>query len=49
VIVPLVGVPPKRHVFMACRAGAESSPAIRAVLDAIGSTARRQIPLVHAA
>ena len=29
VIVPLTGVPPKRHVFVACRAGAESSPAIR--------------------
>ena len=49
VIVPLTGVPPKRHVFVACRAGAESSPAIRAVLDAIADSARRQIPLVRAA
>ena len=40
VIIPLTGVPPKRHVFVACRAGAESSPAIRAVLDAL----RRQRP-----
>ena len=42
VIVPLTGVPPKRHVFVACRAGAESSPAIRAVLDALADSARRQ-------
>ena len=49
VIIPLVGVPPKRHVFMACRAGAESSPAIRAVLDVIAASARRQSPLVRAA
>jgi DNA-binding transcriptional LysR family regulator len=49
VIIPLVGVPPKRHVFMACRAGAESAPAIRAVLDAIAGSARRQTPLVRAA
>ena len=49
VIVPLTGVPPKRHVFVACRAGAESSPAIRAVLDALADSARRQTPLVRAA
>jgi len=49
VIVPLTGVPPKRHVFVACRAGAESSPAIRAVLDALADSARRQSPLVRAA
>ena len=49
VIVPLTGVPPKRHVFAACRAGAESSPAIRAVLDALADSARRQSPLVRAA
>jgi len=49
VIVPLTGEPPKRHVFAACRAGAESSPAIRAVLDAIADSARRQTPLVRAA
>jgi len=49
VIVPLTGVPPKRHVFVACRAGAESSPAIRAVLDALADSARRQNPLIRAA
>ncbi|MEA2481387.1 MAG: hypothetical protein QOJ07_3309 [Thermoleophilaceae bacterium] len=48
-IVPLVGVPPKRHVFVACRAGAESSPAIRAVLNVIADSARRQNPLIRAA
>jgi len=40
VIIPLIGEPPRRHVFVACRAGAESSPAIRALLDAIADTAR---------
>ena len=40
VIIPLVGEPPRRHVFVACRAGAESSPAIRALLDAISASAR---------
>jgi DNA-binding transcriptional LysR family regulator len=40
VIIPLLGEPPRRHVFVACRAGAESSPAIRALLDAIAATAR---------
>jgi DNA-binding transcriptional LysR family regulator len=49
VIVPLTGVPPKRHVFVACRAGAESSPAIRAVLDALLDSARAQTPLIRAA
>ena len=49
VIIPLTGVPPKRHVFAACRAGAESNPAIRAVLDALADSARRQAPLVRAA
>src|SRR3954447_23547000 len=49
VIVPLTGVPPKRHVFVACRAGAETSPAIRAVLDALADSARRQNPLIRAA
>ena len=42
VIVPLIGEPPRRHVFVACRAGAESSPAIRALLDTIADTARSQ-------
>jgi DNA-binding transcriptional LysR family regulator len=39
VIVPLAGVPPRRHVFVACRAGAEATPAIRAVLDALADVA----------
>lgn len=34
-IIPLTGEPPKRHVFAACRGGAESNPAVRAVLDAL--------------
>ena len=34
-IIPLTGEPPKRHVFAACRGGAESNPAVRAVLDAV--------------
>ncbi len=49
VIIPLTGIPPQRHVFVACRAGAESAPAIRAVLDALADSARRQLPLVRAA
>jgi DNA-binding transcriptional LysR family regulator len=48
-IVPLTGIPPKRHVFMACRAGGESTPAIRAVLDALAGAARREAPVVRAA
>ena len=39
-IVPLTGIPPRRHVFSACRAGAESNPAVRAVLDALATAAR---------
>ncbi len=39
-IVPLTGEPPKRHVFAACRGGAESNPAVRAVLDAVAGEAR---------
>src|SRR4051812_14224759 len=39
-IVPLAGDPPRRHVFSACRAGAESNPAVRAVLDAVATAAR---------
>jgi DNA-binding transcriptional LysR family regulator len=36
-IVPLTGSAPQRHVFAACRSGAESAPAIRAVLDALAA------------
>lgn len=49
VIVPLTGVPPKRHVFAACRAGAQSAPAIRAVLDALADAARAQTPSLRVA
>jgi DNA-binding transcriptional LysR family regulator len=49
VIIPLTGVPPKRHVFVACRAGAQSSPAIGVVLQVLADSARRQSPLVRAA
>src|SRR3954470_5715006 len=42
-IVPLTGVPPRRHVFSACRAGADSNPAVRAVLDAVADVARPAI------
>jgi DNA-binding transcriptional LysR family regulator len=45
VVIPLTGVPPKRHAFAACRGGAESSPAIRAVLDALVETAYLRVPL----
>ena len=38
-IIPLTGEPPKRHVFAACRGGAESNPAVRAVLDAVAEVA----------
>jgi DNA-binding transcriptional LysR family regulator len=43
VVIPLTGAPPRRHVFSACRAGAESNPAVRAVLDAIADVARPAI------
>jgi DNA-binding transcriptional LysR family regulator len=49
VIVPLAGVAPRRHVFMACRAGAEDAPAMRALLDALAVTARARAPLAAAA
>jgi DNA-binding transcriptional LysR family regulator len=49
VIIPLLGQPPKRHVFVACRAGAAANPAIRVVLDELADSARRQTPLVRAA
>ena len=46
-IIPLTGTAPRRHVFSACRAGADSNPAVRAVLDAVADVARPAI--VHAA
>ncbi len=48
VVIPLSGVPPKRHVFAACRAGAESAPAMRALLDALARAAKRPARLVAA-
>src|SRR4051794_1869369 len=42
-IIPLTGAAPRRHVFSACRAGAESNPAVRAVLDAVTAAARPAI------
>src|SRR4051812_15837752 len=48
VVIPLAGVPPKRHVFAACRAGAESAPAMRALLDALALAAKRPAQLVAA-
>jgi DNA-binding transcriptional LysR family regulator len=48
VVIPLSGEPPKRHVFAACRAGAESAPAVRALLDALQQAARRPARLVAA-
>ncbi len=49
VIVPLEGTPPRRHVFAACRAGAEAAPAMRALLDALGEAARGRARLSVAA
>jgi DNA-binding transcriptional LysR family regulator len=48
VVIPLAGVAPKRHVFAACRAGAESSAAMRALLDALSAAAKRPARLVAA-
>jgi DNA-binding transcriptional LysR family regulator len=48
VVIPLAGVPPKRHVFAACRAGAESGPAMRALLDALALAATRPAQLAAA-
>uniref|UniRef100_UPI000684B7BE LysR family transcriptional regulator n=1 Tax=Candidatus Solirubrobacter pratensis TaxID=1298857 RepID=UPI000684B7BE len=46
VVIPLSGVPPKRHVFAACRAGAEAAPAMRALLDALQQAAQRPAHLI---
>jgi DNA-binding transcriptional LysR family regulator len=48
VVIPLAGVPPKRHVFAACRAGAESGAAMRALLDALALAAKRPAQLAAA-
>jgi DNA-binding transcriptional LysR family regulator len=39
VVRPLAGVPPIRHVFAACRRGAERAPALSTVLDALAAAA----------
>jgi DNA-binding transcriptional LysR family regulator len=39
VLVPLAGSPPERHVFVACRSGAEEAPAVRALFDALHAVA----------
>jgi DNA-binding transcriptional LysR family regulator len=49
VLVPLAGDPPRRHVFVACRAGAEAAPAVRALLDALHAVARAMTSLPAAA
>jgi DNA-binding transcriptional LysR family regulator len=46
VVIPLAGVAPKRHVFAACRAGAEAAPAMRALLDALQAASQRPAQLV---
>jgi DNA-binding transcriptional LysR family regulator len=48
VVIPLAGVPPKRHVFAACRAGAETGPATRALLEALAAVAHGPARLVAA-
>jgi DNA-binding transcriptional LysR family regulator len=47
-VIPLSGVAPKRHVFAACRSGAEAAPAMRALLDALQQAARRPAQLTAA-
>jgi DNA-binding transcriptional LysR family regulator len=39
-IRPIAGEAPARHLFAACRRGAEQHPLLRAVMDAIGAVAR---------
>jgi DNA-binding transcriptional LysR family regulator len=43
VVVPLTGAAPCRHVFSACRAGAEAGPAVRLLLDALRRVARPRL------
>lgn len=40
VLRPVEGEPPCRHIFAACRAGSESAPVVRLVLDALVRAAR---------
>lgn len=39
VVRPLAGAPPCRHIFAACRRGAEDRPALRALLGALADVA----------
>jgi DNA-binding transcriptional LysR family regulator len=49
VLAPLAGDPPRRHVFAACRAGAEAAPAVRALLEALHAVAGGMTALPAAA
>jgi DNA-binding transcriptional LysR family regulator len=49
VLRPLAGEPPRRHVFAACRSGAEAAPAVRALLDALRAVADETVALPAAA
>jgi DNA-binding transcriptional LysR family regulator len=40
-IRPIAGEPPCRHLFIACRRGAEEHPALRAVIEALQEVAAR--------
>jgi DNA-binding transcriptional LysR family regulator len=40
-IRPIAGEPPCRHLFIACRRGAEDHPALRAVIEALRVAAMR--------
>jgi DNA-binding transcriptional LysR family regulator len=42
-IRPIVGDPPCRHLFIACRRGAEAHPALRAVVQAVQDVALRVV------
>lgn len=53
VLVPLAGVAPARHLFAACRRGAEGAPVLERVLDELHAQARvedlRDIPTAQVA
>ncbi|MBX5441403.1 MAG: hypothetical protein IRZ32_07740 [Solirubrobacteraceae bacterium] len=48
VVRPLAGDPPCRHLFAACRRGAEAAPAVRALLDALREAAGDREPALAA-
>lgn len=49
VLRAVAGAPPCRHIFAACRAGAEAAPAMRLVLDALSEAASASLPRAAAA